>query len=134
MTVKMSVRILSLFFLALGCSMVSTAQRPGAWEYLGDAHVDGGADHDKIHVDNPGTFRAIQIEVVNGAIEFERVVVHFENGADHDVRIKARLRAGERSRVIDLPGDRRKIHSVEFWYVKANWGANRPHLKLYGRR
>jgi len=126
--------MLSLFFVVLGCGVASNAQRAGNWEYLGDAHVDGGADHDKIKVENPGAFRAIQIQVVSGAIEFERVVIHFENGADHQVSIKARLRAGERSRVIDLPGDQRRIHSVEFWYVKANWGSNRPHLKLFGRR
>jgi hypothetical protein len=34
----------------------------------------------------------------------------------------------------DLPGDERRIRSVEVWYGKGNWGRSRPQLVLYGRR
>jgi len=131
-----------LVFSALLVVVVSTIANPqrdrdrdhgGRWEYLGQAHVDGRADHDKISVDNGGSFRAILLEVRDGAIEFKRVVVHFENGADHDMNIRERIPSGGRTRAIDLPGDRRRIRSVELWYEKANW-KRRPSVKLYGQR
>jgi hypothetical protein len=129
-----SIRLASALFLLFSLSVASNAQRrEGRWEYLGQSHVDGKVDHDKIHVDARGGFRAIQLEVRGGAIEFRRVVVHFENGADHQVDIRERIPGGGRTRAIDLPGDRRNIRSVELWYEKANWRA-RPSVKLYGRR
>jgi hypothetical protein len=81
-----------------------------------------------------GGFRALQLRVRGGDIEFQRVVVHFENGADTEAEVRDRIRAGGQSRAIDLPGDRRRIRSVDVWYGKENWGRRRPTLTLYGRR
>ncbi len=39
--------------------------------------------------------------------------------------------AGGRTRIIDLPGERRIIRSVDLWYGKANW-TKRPKVSLYG--
>ncbi len=47
---------------------------------------------------------------------------HFENGADSDVAIRDRIPAGGQTRALDLPGDNRRIASVEVWYGKADWG------------
>jgi len=129
-----AIRGIALCFLVLGLAPASHADRFGPWVYLGQAHVDGREDHDKISVNEGGSFRAIQIGVKGGAIEFYRVLVHFENGADHDVQVRSRIRSGEKTRVIDLPGDRRRIHSVEFWYGKGSWGSSRPWINLWGRR
>jgi len=79
------------------------------------------------------TYRALQLGVKGGTIEFQRVVVHFENGADHEVEVRDRITERTRSRVIDLPGDRRRIRSVEFWYSKERW-RSRPYVNLWGRR
>lgn len=112
------------------------AQRYGGgryrWEYLGQAHVDGKNDHDIIQVNQDG-FRAIQIGVKGGAIEFQRVIVHFENGQDFPADIRYRINSGGRTRAIDLPGERRRIKSVEFFYSKANW-RTRPSVNLWGAR
>ena len=137
MKVQRSVRIVCALFLLCSFSISSKAQRAygeGRWDYLGQAHADGRVDHDKIHVSKGGAFRAIQFEIKGGAIEFRRVVVHFEDGADHDVEVRERVLAGGRSRAIDLPGNRRRIRSVEFWYGSAGWGSRRPTLNLWGRR
>lgn len=139
MNVRKSLRVVSLMFLVFTLSMAAIAQRRpngggGRWQYLGQAHVDGARDRDTISVDDRGTFRALQIEVRDAPIEFQRVVVHFENGGDHEVEVRDRVRAGQRTRVIDLPGDQRRIRSVEFWYGKARYGSRRPTLRLYGVR
>ena len=132
-----SILVFSALLVVFASTTIANPQRDrdhgGRWEYLGQAHVDGKSDHDKISVDNGGSFRAILLEVRDGAIEFNRVVVHFENGADHDMNIRERIPSGGRTRAIDLPGDRRRIRSVELWYEKANW-KRRPSVKLYGQR
>jgi hypothetical protein len=105
----------------------------GRWEQLGQSYVDGRVDHDRIMVTNRGSFRALQLGVRRGTIEFQRVVVHFASGEDHELQIRDRIAAPAKTRVIDLPGDRRRIRSVEFWYSKENW-RSRPHVNLWGRR
>ena len=131
-----------MFLLSLSFS--ANAQRGGRydgrqrddhrWERLGDSRVDGRRDHDNIRVNSRGRFRAIRFFVQGGQIEFHRVVVHFENGADTEVEVRERVRRDGNSRSIDLPGDERRIRSVEFWYGRENWGRSRPQLVLYGRR
>lgn len=106
----------------------------GRWAYLGNSHVDGMRDHDEIHVGRQdGQFRAIQLRISGGAIDFQRVVVHFGNGSQEEILFRERIPAGGITRAIDLPGERRIIHSVELWYSKENWH-RRPKVSLYGMR
>lgn len=135
MKVRTSIRMASALMLLLSIGLVSNAQRrrEGRWEFLGEAHADGRVDHDTIHVGKGGAFRTIQFEIKGGAIEFRRVVVHFEDGPNHDIQVRDRVVAGGRSRSIDIPG-RRKIRSIEFWYGSAGWGSRRPTLYLWGTR
>jgi hypothetical protein len=136
MKFQKSLYVISLLILLSGLSLVSNAQRRNnnqeRWEYLGQSNVDGTRDHDNIRVTARGAFRAIQLRVQGGDIEFQRVVVHFENGADTEVEIRDRIRSGGQTRSIDLPGDNRRIDSVEVWYGRGNWGRRRPSLRLYG--
>jgi hypothetical protein len=129
---------LRLYGLPGGANMDTNARQNNngreRWEYLGQSNVDGMRDHDSIRVNARGAFRAIQLRVQGGEIEFQRVVVHFENGANSEVEVRDRIRAGGQSRDIDLPGDNRRIDSVEVWYAKGDWGRRRPNLRLYGRR
>ena len=105
------------------------------WVYLGEAHVDGAADHDKIKVGrSDGRFRAIQIKVDRAPVEFNHVVVHYGNGTNEEIQVRQKIRAGGSTRDIDLRGGDRVIESVEFWYEKARWRERRPTVELYGRR
>ena len=127
------IRIVSLLVLLCSFSVAADAQR-GRWVFLGSANVDGGRDHDVIRVNALGAFTALQLGIRGGAIEFQRVVVHFENGGEQELQIRDRIRAGGRTRTIDLKGERRRIESVEFWYGKPNWRSGRPQVSLWGRR
>jgi hypothetical protein len=121
--------VVALFTLGLA----SHAQENARWEYLGEANVDGATDHDRITVTGErGRFRAIHLKVEIAAIEFDRVIVHYGNGSSEPIFIRARIPAGGQTRVIDLPGGRRIIRSVEFWYDRANPGGNRPKVRLFG--
>jgi hypothetical protein len=119
--------------LALGISLRAQGYG-GRWAYLGDAHVDGAQDHDVIHVGiHDGRFRAVQLRVSGGAVEFQRVVVHFGNGTQEELMVHERIPSGGRTRPMDLPGERRVIESVELWYSKASWH-RRPRVTLFGIR
>jgi hypothetical protein len=129
--------VLGVVLLLLSLSNSAGAQRhyeeDSRWENLGRAYVDGRVDHDRIVVNEKASFRALQLGVKGGTIEFQRVVVHFENGADHQLDIRERIPEHGKTRVIDLPGDRRHIRSVEFWYAKEHW-RSKPYVNLWGRR
>jgi hypothetical protein len=130
---KMKSTILACIGLVLLAAAGATAQ--GRWQMLGEAHVDGAVDHDRIVVTAAkGEYRAIQIRVLRGPVEFSRVVVHFGNGTSEEIAIRERIPAGGQTRPIDLPGARRVLQSVEFWYGKANWRENRPTVRLFGHR
>lgn len=111
------------------------AQGKANWEYLGEANIDGKNDHDRISVGrDDGQFRAIQIQVDKGPVEFNRVVVHYGNGSDDTIPLRETVRAGSRTRAINLEGNRRAVRSVEFWYEKARIGSAQPRVALYGMR
>jgi hypothetical protein len=101
---------------------------------LGTSHVDGKADHDKIKCGDTGTFRAIQLRVSGGAVHFDKVIVRYGNGQSEEIALKDQIPAGGKSRQIDLPGARRAIDRVEFWYQKANWANAKPAVTLFGIR
>ena len=143
MSLQKSIRIGSLLVVLFSLSIASSAQRrgdddrrrggEGRWENLGRSYVNGRVDHDRIVVNTRGTFRSLQLGVKGGTIEFQRVVVHFDNGGDHELDIRESIPDKGKTRVIDLPGDRRRIRSVEFWYSKQSW-RSRPLVNLWGRR
>jgi hypothetical protein len=129
-----SVLILALS-VAIGISSVAHAgPQAGGWMLLGTSHVDGKNDHDKIKCSDTGTFRAIQLRVSGSAVHFDKVIVRYGNGQSEEIALRDEIPAGGKSREIDLPGARRAIDRVEFWYAKASWGNNRPAVTLFGIR
>ena len=69
-----------------------------------------------------GRSGAIQLRVHGGAVNFDRVIVRYGNGTQEELQIRNTIpdEAGQ-TRIIDLPGERRIIQSVDFWYGKATW-------------
>jgi len=128
------IQVLLLFITAttLG-TQVLPAQKP-QMVLLGSGRVNSGVDHDTIQVgQQQGTFRAIQLRVSVGAVNFLRIIVQYGNGTRSEIQVRSNIPAGGSSRIIDLPGDRRIIQRVDFWYTKANW-ATLPKVSLYGVR
>jgi hypothetical protein len=129
---KHGLRLLALFLVT--ASVTSAYAQRGRMVYLGNAHVDGSTDHDSIKVGhNDGTFRAIQLRIRGGAVNFERVIVRYGNGTSEEIAIRSRIPDGGHTRIIDLPGDRRIIQSVDLWYSKDRW-TKRPQVSLYAVR
>ena len=127
-------KMIWMFCVFLLASCTSLFAQGGRMVHLEDAHVDGAVDHDTIRVGrSDGAFRAIQLRVSGGAIRFDRVIVRYGNGSPEELAIRDLIPAGGQTRIIDLPGDRRIIRSVDLWYGKATW-RRRPKVSLYGVR
>lgn len=117
----------------LALTVVAMAAPFQGWVFLGERTVTDRLDHDTIRVTGArGNFRSIKIAVGGRAVDFHKVVVHFGNGADFEVELRDTIPAGGESRAIDLPGDRRIIRSVDFWYDAKSAG-RQALVRLFGR-
>ncbi|MGE0404038.1 MAG: hypothetical protein AB7T06_45445 [Kofleriaceae bacterium] len=106
------------------------------WTMLGEQKVGGGrrGDRDRIRVGrDEGRFRQLTIVVLDSDIELYDVKVKFGRGPMFDPRIKSAVfREGTRTRVIDLPGDRRVIRSIEFAYRNLP-GGGKARVQVWGK-
>ena len=123
--------VAAILVLALATSSFGRGQ---FWDFLGCTQVDAGHDHGRIQiVRRDRLFRTIQLRVSGEAMFFDRVVMHFGNGTSQELIVSERISPGGKDYVIDLPGERRTLESVELWYYKEPWGHN-PRVNLYGIR
>ena len=126
--------VMSAMLLVGTATSRAAAQHGGRWSLLGERHIDGRADNDKIDIgkDN-GSYRAIQFRVQGGTVNFDRISVRYLNGEHEDIDVRSEIPPGGKTRVIDLPGNRRVIESISMWYSKGNW-RTRPTVRVYGMR
>jgi len=98
-------------------------------------HVTDKLDHDTIVVTGArGEFRHLQFRVFERAVQFHKVVVHFGDGESQELALREVIRAGGRSRVIDLEGRARGIRSIDFWYDAQSIGHGKGALvKVFGQ-
>ena len=109
------------------------AEYRGEWNKLGERSVDGTHDRDVIWVGaREGSYRRIMIVVENSALEMHSVVVHFSDGSAFAPETRHVFAANTRSHVIDLPGWRRNISSVEFRYGNLP-GGGRAEAELWAQ-
>ncbi|MBA2683799.1 MAG: hypothetical protein H0U66_04855 [Gemmatimonadaceae bacterium] len=130
---KISAVMFALVLVA-GLGNSAQAQHRRGMVLLGERHIDGRVDSDKIDIgrDN-GTFRAIQFRVQGGDVRFEKIQIKYLNGEREDIDVRSDIRSGGRTRIIDLPGNRRVIESISMWYSKGEW-RTRPQVRVYGVR
>lgn len=108
------------------------AMRNG-YTYLGSRQVNGGMDHDSIHVGRgDGHFHAIMIVVENAPVAIEDIVVTFGNGERWEPHTRLVFGPDSTTRGLDLPGNARFIKRVDFRYGNLAAGANAT-VELWGR-
>lgn len=107
---------------------------PG-WDHLGSRVVDFGGDHDSIDCRGEGRFTSFQLEVENGDLEMFDIVVTFGNGDKESPKTRFVFDDSTRTRVIDLPGNKRFIKRVDFYYKSIRASRDgRATINLYGKR
>lgn len=104
------------------------------WELLGTRTVKFVNDRDEINVTaKEGLFTALRVKVLRSAMDMNKMTVHFGDGSTEDIELRNSFKAGDQSRVIDLPGNRRIIKKVVFWYDTKNYKKRRAVVELWGR-
>jgi hypothetical protein len=111
------------------------ADRDDEWVELGCQRVGFIADRDVIRVGREeGRFSAIQLRVADNAIHVYDLKVIYANGAPDDIRVRSELRPGERTRPLDLRGERRAIRQIEMVYGSRPNFRGQARVCVYGRR
>jgi hypothetical protein len=87
-----------------------------SWNELGCKSVGFLVDRDVVNVNSEDFYRALRLRSTGLDIEMLDMNVRFANGQRDSYRVNAVIRSGERSRPIDLRGERRRITGVEFVY------------------
>jgi hypothetical protein len=95
------------------------AQRRGEeWVELGCKAVSFRVDRDVLPVGRQeGRFYAIRLYARGGAVEMLDLKVIYANGEPDDIRVRHILDRGERTRALDLRGDRaRSMRNIQMVY------------------
>jgi hypothetical protein len=118
----------------LMCFSALFAQTP-RWKLLGTRIVNFKTEKDVITIGaDEGLFTKIKLTVKKSGIHLKDMKVHFSNGDIIDVKIRRIIPAGGETRVIDLPGKKRFIKRVVFWYESTKKNSKRATVRLFGRR
>lgn len=129
-----SIVVALLLIPALSFTPLKNPAAAQPWEKLGQRKVNFKADRDEISGRWDGVFAALQIKVRGGSISIQKMVIHFRNGETRDIELRNNFTDGSESRVIDLPGNRRFIDHVVFWYESTSTSnGGKPVVELWGR-
>lgn len=117
-------RRFSTFALAMVCTGAlafdAQAQQRGGgnWENLGCQQVSFiGKDRDAIRVGRrEGRFKAIRLEARNNDVEILDLKVIYANGSPDDIPVRSNIRAGTKTRPLDLKGGERAIQQIDLVY------------------
>lgn len=124
-------KALALFTLVL--LLAGTTQAQGGWRFIADKMVGFGVDHDVIVTGNTNDdFRKLKLRVTDGPLKMYDMKVYFDNGDVQDISIRAHIRQGGESRVIDLDGGLRHIRRIEFWYETKGFRKGRARVAVWG--
>lgn len=103
------------------------------WVELGRKEVGFRVDRDVIRVGRrEGRFDKIALEVSDRDVEIRDLKVFFRHGPPQDVQVRQFIRAGDRTRAIDLIGDDRVIDRIELVYRSRGPGRDRAVVTVYG--
>ena len=103
------------------------------WQLLGSQSVDGHHDRDTINVGRyEGKFDQLTMVVADSDLELKELAVIFGNGDKWQPKLPHFFREGQRTHVIDLPGNDRVIAKIELRYSNLP-GGGKARVEVYGR-
>src|SRR5262249_11483762 len=107
---------------------------PKGWTLLGERTVDSNReDYDRIEVPRrEGRFRKLMVVVLDGDLEMIDMLVELGHGEPFHPELNAVFRENTRTRPIDLPGEERRIHGIQFRYRNLPGGA-RARVQVWAR-
>ena len=131
---KSTITLLIALIALAGSGCATDAYAQGG-TLLGQRHVRDLTDTDTIQVGRSrGAFSGLRVEAKGSAVEFKRVVIHFENGSRQTIEKNRLLGRGDSSRVLRLDGAPRYIDRVVLTYEARSKGWKGAEIMLYGVR
>jgi hypothetical protein len=107
---------------------------PSGWVLLGERTVEGKGDFDQIQVGKvEGKFTKLMIVVEDSELEMHDMEITFGNGKKEKPAVKHFFREQDRTRAIDLPGNKRFIKNIKFWYSNLP-GGGKARVAVYGKQ
>jgi hypothetical protein len=104
------------------------------WELLGSQTVGFIVDRDVVQVGRKdGDFSKIQLRVRNNDIEVLGLKVVYGNGQMDDISVREHIRAGGKTRAIDLRGGDRFIRNVQLVYRSKPSFKGQAVVEVWGR-
>jgi len=131
---KLSIMFAALVGLVVGGG-VARAERwdSKGWVKLGEREVNGRVDHDRIEVGRrEGKFEKLTVVVLDSDLEMIDFEIKFGKGAPWHPELKHFFKEGQRTRVIDFPGDERTIKFIDFKYRNLP-GGGRAKVQVWAR-
>jgi hypothetical protein len=102
------------------------------WTLLGEQTVQGRVDRDRINVGRyEGRFSKLTLVVHDSDLELLDFKVTFADRTSWEPRLAHYFREGQRTRVIDLPGDTRVIQRIDLKYRNLP-GGGRARVQVWG--
>lgn len=93
------------------------------WTKLGERAVNGRVDKDRITVARKkGKFEKMTIVVLDSDLDLLDFEVKFARGAPWNPAVKHTFKEGQRTRVLDFPGDERVIKHIDLKYANIAGG------------
>jgi hypothetical protein len=127
-------RILKLFPMMLVLAFMSFTTTQRGWNFVGDKIAAFGPDRDVLWVTGNDIYTKIKIKVTDAPLNMHDMDIYFENGDKQNVILQRNFSQGEWSRVIDLPGNNRRIKKIEFKYDTKNVGKGKARVAVWGKR
>lgn len=125
---------LSLFMLIATFILSTGFTSAKKWVLIGQKEAKYGPDWDVLKVRGNDIFTAVKIKVTDAGLDMMDMNIYFENGEKMNVAIQKNFRQGEESRVIDLPGNRRRIDRIEFLYDTKGVLRGKANVLVFGRK
>jgi hypothetical protein len=108
--------------------------QPGrGWRMIGEKQARRSVDRDEMRVRADRAYSAMRLRVFRAPIEFFRVQVHFRNGGSREIEVRQIIERGGATRIIDLPGEKRFIEKIVFWYKTPALARERATVQVWAR-
>lgn len=126
-------RLSSLFlFLAFASGTHAAQAQQEHWLNLGASRLIGASTESMIQADTSrGTVCAIRLHT-SQAINLQQATIHFSNHQSMRVPLEAHLGADSYTRVLSLPGTRRRVESVSLIYERPSSPDAVPEVRIWG--
>lgn len=107
--------------------------RRADWDKVGTVAVGRDLSRDVIEVSGRTRYNAIMFRVDQGDMVLEDLKITFADDSVYSPNLKLTFREGERSQIIDMPSDARRVKRIRFLYRSAHRSSPAV-VDVYGMR